>query len=148
MFLFNKGIDMKDISTKEKFIQLRAEGRSFDRIAAELKVSKTTLINWSKELAREINNAQYFAFQSLAEQYQITKQERMTYLMRELKKIYDALSEKEYKDLPIKDLLLIKEKFETALRDEFDRTEYHTGEFTDFRYPDILDRSEVTIKME
>lgn len=47
---------MKDQETKERFVELRAKGWSFDRIARELKVSKQTLINWSRELALQIGN--------------------------------------------------------------------------------------------
>lgn len=47
---------MKDQETKEKFVELRAKGLSFDRIAAELHVSKQSLINWAKELETEIGN--------------------------------------------------------------------------------------------
>jgi len=41
---------MKDQQTKEKFIELRAKGLSFDKISRELRISKQTLINWSKKL--------------------------------------------------------------------------------------------------
>ena len=39
---------MKDQETKEKFVELRAKGLSFDRIAQELHVSKQSLINLGK----------------------------------------------------------------------------------------------------
>ncbi len=34
--------------TREKFIELRAENVSFDKIAKQLKVSKSTLIMWAR----------------------------------------------------------------------------------------------------
>ena len=46
---------MKDSSVKEKFIQLRAKGLSFDKIAKQIKISKPTLLKWSEEFEKEIN---------------------------------------------------------------------------------------------
>ena len=40
---------MNDVETHQKFISLRARGISFQRIAEELKVSKPTLIGWSRK---------------------------------------------------------------------------------------------------
>ena len=45
---------MTNNEEREKFIELRAEGLNFDKIAKELKRSKQTLINWNKELGGEI----------------------------------------------------------------------------------------------
>lgn len=41
---------MKDHETVEKFIKLRSEGKSFDKIAKLIKVSKPTLISWGKNM--------------------------------------------------------------------------------------------------
>ena len=38
---------MKDLETQQRFVQLRAQGLSFARIAQELDVATGTLINWS-----------------------------------------------------------------------------------------------------
>ena len=38
---------VKTIEDKQRFVELRAKGLSFERIAEELKVSKPTLIKWS-----------------------------------------------------------------------------------------------------
>lgn len=37
---------------KNEFLELRAGGMSYDKIAQKLGVSKQTLINWSKELEK------------------------------------------------------------------------------------------------
>jgi len=44
---------MNDVETHQKFISLRAQGISFQRIAEELKVSKPTLISWSRKFQSE-----------------------------------------------------------------------------------------------
>lgn len=68
---------MKDLKIKEKFIQMRAKGLSFDKIAEEVGVTKTTLITWSKELKIEIANMRTIELDSLLEQYYISKQQRI-----------------------------------------------------------------------
>ncbi len=122
-----------------------------DSISRELKVSKPTLIKWSQELEREINNAQYFASQSLIEPYKITKQERIHHLTKELKKIYDVMGQKEYKELSIKDLILIKDKYENALGKEFANISYCTGEFESLNLKTVVESSkgkEITLDLE
>ena len=46
---------MKTKDQKEKFIQLRAEGNSFDKISDILNISKPTLINWNIDFSKEID---------------------------------------------------------------------------------------------
>ena len=48
---------MKDQETVQKFIELRAQGWSFARIAAELGVAKRTVIEWSRRFLFEIHTA-------------------------------------------------------------------------------------------
>ena len=52
---------MMDEATKHQFIECRASGMSFDRIAEKLKVSKPTLINWSRDSSLEIQNLKALA---------------------------------------------------------------------------------------
>ena len=47
---------MKDNEIKTRFMELRAQGLPLKKIAAEIKVSKTTLINWDRDFKGEIDN--------------------------------------------------------------------------------------------
>ena len=58
---------MEAIETKERFIELRAKGWSFDKIAKELGKAKQTLIDWSKELQDEIANRKALELEALYE---------------------------------------------------------------------------------
>ena len=53
--------------TIERFIELRSEGNTFDEIAEVLKVSKPTLIKWSREYKKEIDYAKEYLTTKLAE---------------------------------------------------------------------------------
>ena len=58
-----------NIEKQQKFIELRAEGLSFDEIAKKVNISKPTLIKWSKELKDKIEEVtQIIEEQFLAEQ--------------------------------------------------------------------------------
>jgi transposase len=141
---------MKDLKTKERFIVLRAEGRSFESIAEELNVSKTTLITWSQKLNREINNARYLAYQRLIEQYKMTKIDSINSLMQQLQKINNAIDEKDIKELSYKDLILLKEKLINQLNGEASKMRYQTGEFNEglSSLIDSINKSEITIPLE
>ena len=58
---------MELIDTKERFIEMRAKGYSFDKIALELGKAKQTLIDWSKELQDEIANRKALELEALYE---------------------------------------------------------------------------------
>ena len=45
---------MKDQQTQNQFIELRAQGWSLARIATELHLSKTTLVDWNRTARQEI----------------------------------------------------------------------------------------------
>jgi transposase len=59
---------MKDTETQQRFIQLRAQGWSYARIATELKVSRGTVINWSRKFRFEIGNQRAIAMEFLQEE--------------------------------------------------------------------------------
>ncbi len=62
---------MTDTETQERFIELRASGYSFDKIALELGVCKTTLLKLSRKLAGEIERLKFINFEALAEKHKI-----------------------------------------------------------------------------
>ena len=119
---------MKDLDTKEKFINLRAKGWSFDKIAAKINVSKPTLIKWGGELRKELNNVKYLHYQSLLEQNAVSNRMRIEFLIKELKKINDAIEKKDYEDLPLKDLHALREKIDNDLNRSLSHVKYSTGE--------------------
>ena len=142
---------MKDLKTREKFVELRAEGRSFDSIAQELNVSKSALLKWSQELEKEINNAKYYAYQRLIEQYKLTKVERANFIMQALQRVNEAIEQKDVKTLSIKELLMLSEKFDNQLKDIMLNTEYRTGEtiMVDNSDPfNLCGKKELTLKLE
>lgn len=98
---------MKDLQTKEKFIELRARGLSFNKIAEEIEVSKPTLLKWSSEFSEEIANRRFLASEELLERYQLTKIARMEVFAKTLNLALQEFQVRKFDLLSTKDLLTL-----------------------------------------
>lgn len=96
---------MKDQAVKDKFVELRARGWSFDRIAKELQVSKQTLINWSRELVLEIRNQRAIEYEALLEQHAMTREKKIEALGLILKRMREELETRSLTTIPTQKLL-------------------------------------------
>jgi hypothetical protein len=85
---------MKTIEEKQRFIQLRAQGLSFDRIAEELHISKPTLLNWSGELYEEVQEAIFHEQEKLLNQYEVMRKARFEVYSRLLSEALQELSKR------------------------------------------------------
>ena len=93
---------------QREFILLRADGISFDKIATQLKVSKASLIQWSKLFEDEIKEIQFEAFIKIKEHYIFTTQSRYKKLLEQLTIIDDGIVNADLSKATIKDLFTIK----------------------------------------
>jgi hypothetical protein len=87
---------MDTINTKERFIELRAKGYSFDKIAKELGKAKQTLIDWSKDLQEEIANVKALELEALYEKYYLLKEGKIQKYGAILSKITSELEERDF----------------------------------------------------
>jgi transcriptional regulator with XRE-family HTH domain len=85
---------MKDQETVQKFIELRAQGWSFARIAAELGVAKSTLTEWSRKFRFEIHNRRALALDDLQDRLLGTVPSRVAGLAEKLAKIENELRQR------------------------------------------------------
>lgn len=98
-----------EMNTKQReFILLRAEGLSFDKIATKLKVSKASLIQWSKLFEEHIKNIQFEAFVRIKEQHIFNTQKRYSTLLEQLTIIDDGIVKADLTKATIKDLMQVK----------------------------------------
>jgi len=91
---------MNDQETIARFIFLRAQGWSFNRIAVELKVSKPTLIKWSRQHQFDIANLRATETEALAERIFRQRHERWESLARQLKRLEDELEKRDLEEIP------------------------------------------------
>jgi len=112
------GVRMEDLDKKQKFVELRAKGKSFVKISEELEVSKTTLIDWSKDLADEICNLKAIEMEAFREQYKISRQHRIQLYSEQLGAIREELSTRKLNDVPTHKLVDLLFKFSDIISRE------------------------------
>ena len=95
--------------TQTKFILLRSDGISFDKIAKELKVSKVTLIQWSKLFEDDIKELQFLAMVEIKKQYSNTVAKRYETLLQQLDKIDNAILDADLSEESLKDLIQLQQ---------------------------------------
>lgn len=94
--------------TQKKFLQLRASGLSFDKIAIELRVTKKTLIQWGRLFKDDLSDMKFHSLASLKEEYQYTVKAKYEQLLKHLKKIDDAIENFDFTGATLKDLATVR----------------------------------------
>lgn len=118
---------MESIETKERFIELRAKGWSFDKIAKELSKAKQTLIDWSKELKDEVANRKALELEALYETYYLLKENRLQTFGGLLNKIKDEVLSRDLSDVPTDKLLDLFLKYNSQIKEEIVEPIYKTS---------------------
>ncbi len=113
---------MKSIEEKQKFVELRAKGLSFERIAEELKVSKPTLIKWSEELLHEVKEAQFYELENLLENYKLMRKQRFELYCKLLSSALAELESRaaagKLQEVPTEKLLSMAEQLEKRVQQD------------------------------
>lgn len=118
---------MELISIKQEFIELRAKGWSFDKIAKKLGKAKQTLIDWSKELQDEIANLKASELEAIYESYYLLKENRLQTLGGVLNKVKDEILSRDLKEVPTDKLLELLLKYNTQVKEEIVEPIYKTS---------------------
>ena len=108
---------MKDPEVIDQFVDLRAKGWSFGRIAAELNVHKNTLLAWSRKHEHRIQNLRALEIDALSERFKISTQPCLEALAEDIRRIREELARRDLKDIPTARLVTLA----AALRAEANR---------------------------
>ncbi len=124
--------DMEDHGREQKksqFVQLRAKGLSYAKIAKELKVSKSTLSNWNQDLQEEIAQAKAMELEALQEEYFLLKEGRIKLLGEQLKAIQEEISNRDLSKVGTDRLMELQLRYFGELKTEYVdiRSEEKTG---------------------
>jgi len=120
------GKKVKDNETKQQFIELRAKGFSFDKIADDLDVAKQTLINWSKEFEGEIARLEALELEALYEKYHLLKKKRIERVGELLNKVYNELGQRDFTEVETDKLVDLYLRTLTKLKDELVEIDFET----------------------
>lgn len=131
---------------QKKFLQLRASGMSFDKIATELKTSKPTLIQWGKLFKDELNDMKFQSLATLKEEYQYTVKAKYEQLLKHLSKIDEAIEKFDYSMATLKDLATVRNDIIAQLEKIEKQTSFiETGLYTTCEYTGK--KEAVTVKL-
>jgi hypothetical protein len=86
---------MHDEQTVQRFIDLRAAGWSYARLMTELKVSKPTLIAWSRKHQFQIQNLKAIEMEALSEKWLASTTERVNALGAQLRQVEAELAKRD-----------------------------------------------------
>ena len=110
---------MKPQEQRDRFIVLRAEGKSYNTISKELCISKSTCTDWEKRFQAEIADRKAEQLENLYSSYFMTKEARITKLGETLKEIDTALEKTDFSEMAPERLLDFKLKYTQALKEEY-----------------------------
>jgi len=102
----------------QQFIELRAENVSYEKIAKQIKVSKTTLINWAKDCELEIQNRRAVTQDALNDQYKAGQQHRLQMWSEQLEAVREELKKRGLKDVPTVKLIELLDTLTSKLQGE------------------------------
>lgn len=110
---------MKPQELKASFIEMRAEGNSYDTIAKALHISKSTCTAWERELKDKIEILKQEELNSLYDSYHMTKEARIKRIGDTLERIDTALEQADLEEIAPEKLLDFKLKYTEALKAEY-----------------------------
>jgi transcriptional regulator with XRE-family HTH domain len=102
---------MKDNETKARFIELRGQGLPLAKIAAEINVSKTTLINWEHDFREEIDNLQAAELEALYDKYYLSIHKKVEFFGDVLNRIQGELETRDLSTIPTEKLFAMYAHF-------------------------------------
>ncbi len=110
---------MKDTKTKQEFIKLRAQGKSYSFIQKELGISKATCHSWEQALKADIAELKQAQTEELYTAYNMTRTARIEKLGEIIGSLDKAIADKPIEELPLDKLLELRLKYYRTLREEY-----------------------------
>lgn len=107
--------------TINKFILLRAQGLSYDKIAKRLKIGRATCQSWDSKYTREIADRKAEELNALYEEYFMGHKARIKRLGGICNKLDEEINKRDFSQIPLEKLLDMRLKYGEALKQE------HTG---------------------
>jgi hypothetical protein len=84
----------------DRFIELRAQGWTFPRIAAELNVARSTLILWSHKHYHRIRNLRITELEALAESCKVSPRANLETVGDDLQRLRAEIAKRDLSDIP------------------------------------------------
>jgi hypothetical protein len=116
----------------ERFIELRIEGKSFDKIAKELQTAKQTLVEWNKQfdVRDTIRVQKALKLNALVKQFEFDREQRLKANLEFSQKLHQELASRDLSQIPtpkLLDMALLQENRVTGLIGETMRIGINTS---------------------
>ena len=112
---------MGKLSTMQKrrrFIELRARGVSYRKIAAEINVATSTLVRWSQVFAVDIKNLEKIERELFEHEYLLDRKHRMKVYATQLNNIAQELMARDLKDVPTPRLFDLQKQLNGEMQEQ------------------------------
>jgi transcriptional regulator with XRE-family HTH domain len=109
------GTQVKDLETKEKFLELRAQGKSLRVIEKEIGTSRRTLAQWESEYKEKLENLKAIELEAVQERYRLTAKDKLEQYCAELQRVTEELQRRDLTDVPTPKLYDIMMKLHTRI---------------------------------
>jgi transposase len=123
--------------TKQQFVELRAEGMSYAAIAKKLKVSKTTLVVWSREHQTDIDNLRTIASEALQERFKVGQQHSLELWSEQLEMVRQELKTRGLGDIPTPKLIELLDTLSEKLKSETKQVRFKSEEYIKDGFEDL-----------
>jgi len=118
----------KDVETRDRFVELRAEGHTLTKIIEELEISYNTAVNWNRAYTERIEAAHALRIEELQEKYMIAKEKKIELFGERLLAVKEELAGRDLSDVPTPKLFDMLLKCQAALEKEAARPVFMTEE--------------------
>jgi len=109
---------MKELEVKEQFVELRAKGMSYNKIAKQLHVSKTTLFKWASDLSLEIVNRKREEIKAVRDEFGLHKLARAKSLALLVQKIEKELQKRSFRNVKTEKLFELTRRLKSDFMEE------------------------------
>jgi len=106
---------MKDLKTRQKFLELRAQRKSFRAIEEEIGISRRTQATWEKEYKEELENLKALEVEAVLERYRLTVKDMVEQYCTDLQRVNEELQRRDLADVPTPKLYDIKLKLHARI---------------------------------
>src|SRR5438105_10683987 len=91
--------------TKDKFIELRAAGRSLCDIAKEIQVSKRTLVDWNQQFREEVRKVRAIEVEAIYDKIIMSRENQLKWMVHFHKEMLTLMSKRGFSFMKEHDLL-------------------------------------------
>jgi hypothetical protein len=119
---------MKGEQTIQKFLVLRAQGKSLRTIEKELGTNRGTLAKWQQEYSEELKNLRAIERDAMREKFSLTNQAQLELFGTQFTRLKEELERRDLSDIPTPKLFELVLKYSTRLTEDFPMESIHTEE--------------------